>query len=364
MPIAAPKSVAEQALVQRDLVLRKAEQDTEATLQLLRDRKAILERSRDIPDVRYLAPLAPEPRLVHSESYLADREENLKANAKRHDISYLTQTPNERALEKQASLAKVPVLSAREKEQQRYDAVHQRVKQLIADVHKETAVRIRTMTNDLDAYGIFPTSINELRAGSVCRADLRRQLSMGTLRQEAANQINTGYDPPPKPAVRGGRFVPPTSSEVLRCRLERLDVELVPARTAVAGAPRGNMKSSQSTRSMPRHHSSQSVRRGASSRSDVAFANAPVVDTAAVLPMWPPSRGESRPSSRVTTAGPSAAPRTRPVLSGVATAVALSNPSSAAGSRTSSPNAPLRPTQSTPALKANRAGSKLSGEST
>jgi hypothetical protein len=127
-------------------------------------------------------------------------------------------SPSELALAK--ARAKQPKVVITPKEQ-----LHQRLVVLISDDHFDRTGRARRASRMMNDLGIFPPSINAIRAATQCHAEglIRPSYSMDQMRAIAEEQLATGYERPPPMMSANGEMIELTGPERLRGKLEKLD---------------------------------------------------------------------------------------------------------------------------------------------
>lgn len=265
MGISAAPSLAEQATAERDVRKRKEEREAEEIIHILKERGYDDHRAEDVVDRRFLAPLeAPKSKLELSASFVAHRETYRNSSSR---ASYLRGSSSLPSLKTPREDEPTPA----ELGQRRREAVHRRQKQLVADVHHDTAKRMLRMRLRLDDLGIFSPETNQLRALSVCRAASRRRVTMDELHSVAVIQVANGYKPPPTP-IAGGEHLP-TGPDLLKGRLERFDSEIARQyeQAPVAQQPQsmlgGSRRQGSANQRDHRHSGRSSLASGGSRRS-------------------------------------------------------------------------------------------------
>ena len=210
-----------EAQAARDALLRQAEHDQEVVMHMLRERgyntrDTIIENELVI-DNRPLGSLSPvKSKLEYSQGFIAHRQQFAQQKASRSD--YLRMSPSELALAK--ARAKQPKVVITPKEQ-----LHQRLVVLISDDHFDRTGRARRASRMMNDLGIFPPSINAIRAATQCHAEglIRPSYSMDQMRAIAEEQLATGYERPPPMMSANGEMIELTGPERLRGKLEKLD---------------------------------------------------------------------------------------------------------------------------------------------
>lgn len=282
--------LAAQAQAARDVLIRQAEQEQEVVMHMLRERGY---HSRDariehelFVDNRQLGALSPvKAKLEYSEGFIAHREQYAAQRNSKSD--YLRLGPAELALQKSRSKLPQSEVIRNPKEE-----LHERLQLLINDVHVERAGRVWQASRSMNTLGVFPPSVNALRATSLCHAEalIRPSCSVEQLRATAEEQLATGYERPPPTTSASGEPIEPTGPERLRGKLDKLEERIQRSRLG-AEAPLSMRERSMSTRSGAGGVSS---RRLPASRA--ATVRAGCVATPAAAPSWndePPAAAEA-----------------------------------------------------------------------
>ena len=318
--------LAAQAQAQHDVLKRQSEMEQENIMHMLKERGYLqkdhrFENEYEGWDDLELGELEPvRSNLTLSDGFVAHRATFANQNQSRSD--YLRVGPTQLALQRSQSKAKSAevVLAPREQARRQQEAVQQRLRLLISDVHVERAGRVWHASRAMDELGVFPRSVNELRARSECHAEalIRPSCSLVKLRKVAEQQLATGYERPPPTTSASGEPIALSAPDLLRGRLDRLEGRLHGGDSG--GAPLGRLGSQSgsqrggngapSSRRLPvsRSATQRSVSGGGATPGDEAVGPA----TPATLPA---SRTPAGDALRAGT------PTVRAVIGGVRTAI-------------------------------------------
>lgn len=217
-------------LAAHDAVCRAAEAVREDAERMLLERGFDPEHFEHVKDKRHLRDPAPVPTLVHSAAFLEHKEahknKNRRADYLRPDVPILAEQSSGQKKEQQRSRKALAPPQPTAAEAQA--AVHARTKLLIASTQRELVERARHLAARYDELGVFSTATNRVRAATVCRLELRRSVSVESLRQRAEELVQSGCEPRSEAAeaVSSGAVGLLTASERLRGRLELLHEQM------------------------------------------------------------------------------------------------------------------------------------------
>jgi hypothetical protein len=101
----------------------------------------------------------------------------------------------------------------------------------VGDAQQQTIDKARALAQRHNALGIFQSDVNDARALSICRRELRRSVSLNQLKQEAARLVAHGKPPRSEAAeaIASGAAIDLRTPDLLRGRLELLDEKFAEA---------------------------------------------------------------------------------------------------------------------------------------
>ena len=174
-----------------------------------------------VEESRQQQPVTPRLELKRTEAYLNHKKEG---KSKGSTVPAYLRLPTAKVLTKR-QLAALEAEKAKKTPEQIKAEVHEKTKALVADAQQKTVNKARVIAQQHDELGIFDPEVNEARALSVCRWELRRTVSLQQLKQEAARLVAGGKPPRSEvaEAIASGTAIDLKTPDLLRGRLELLD---------------------------------------------------------------------------------------------------------------------------------------------
>ena len=249
------RSAAEVATERKDMERRAKEESLERVVEFVRDRGFHLDKSLKSEDQRVehsrqpdKVPMSPKPTLVRTESYLALKAEQ-KSSGKQVP-SYLKAGGGSMPALRKKKVEEQPKLTPAEVKA----AVHEKTKSMVAEAQHKTLERAASYASKSDRLGVFDPRVNEMRALSVARRELRRSVTLEQIKRDAAEQVARGS---PKrseaaeaaaAAAAGGSVVDIRTPDLLRGRLELLDEAFAAKQKAAERAAKQQQQQQQGAR--------------------------------------------------------------------------------------------------------------------
>ena len=254
-------TAAEQASYSADAKLRAQEEAKEASVEMLRERGLILSRMAHAVDHRIEdaeKPETPKKKLVRTSDYI---ELKATVSEKGGMPSYLKDGAQGKTLTKR-QLRLIEEEKLKLTPAQFVAAVHDKTKALVTEAQKATVAKAEALAQRHDSLGVFRRDVNEVRALSVCRRELRRTVSLPQLKREAAQMVSSGVKPRSEAAAAAAEAMASGSTASIRTpdmlmgRLELLDEQFAAAQAAaeqrsqakITGGRRGGGKAGGSSR--------------------------------------------------------------------------------------------------------------------
>lgn len=240
MPLTS-RSAAQTAAAAHDASVREADEAHDRVMEFVRETATGLSLHLAVPgnrskqaddhrveESRQQQPETPRLELKRTEGYLQVKKE---AKAGSSVPSYLKVEPGGKKPLTKRQQAALDAEAAKLTPEQIKAAVHVKTKALVIDAQHQTVAKAHALAQRHNALGIFQSDVNEARALSVCRRELRRSVSLNQLKQEAARLVAHGKPPRSEAAeaIASGAAIDLRTPDLLRGRLELLDEKFAEA---------------------------------------------------------------------------------------------------------------------------------------